>query len=293
MKIFLTGGTGFVGKYVINKLKNEELLILNRSSKNILLESHKAQLLYGTLENINKWEDKVKKFNPDATIHLAWEGIPDYGIEQSLKNLNYGLNLYEFLSEINCKTILTTGSCWEYGGQQGKLSEDTPYKPFNAFTAAKHSLYTKGQGICRRKKIQFIWTRLFYVYGPSQRKESLIPYLINCAKNGHIPEIKNPNAKNDFIYVEDVAEAICQLISKTKISDDFNIGSGKLISIQDIIDIIFKIFKLNKKIKKAEAQHQDILSPFYANISKIEKAVGWKPKINIEEGIQKTIESIL
>lgn len=291
MKIFITGGSGFIGTYVVNKLQNEELLILNHTKK--VPNYQNTQLIHSTLEDIKQWKDRVEVFKPDATIHLAWEGIPDYGVEMSAKNLNHGLQLYEFLSQIECKTILTTGSCWEYGGQQGKLSEDTPYKPFNAFTAAKHSLYTKGKEICRRKNINFIWTRLFYVYGPGQRKESLIPYLINCAKNGHIPEIKNPNAKNDFIYVEDVAEAICRLISKAKISNDFNIGSGKLTSIQDIIDIIFKIFKLNKKIKKAETQHQDILSSFYANISKIEKAVGWKPKINIEEGIQKTIESIL
>lgn len=291
MKIFITGGSGFIGTYVVNKLQNEELLILNHTKK--VPNYQNTQLIHSTLEDIKQWKDRVEIFKPDATIHLAWEGIPDYGVEMSAKNLNHGLQLYEFLSQIECKTILTTGSCWEYGGQQGKLSEDTPYKPFNAFTAVKHSLYTKGKEICRRININFIWTRLFYVYGPGQRKESLIPYLINCAKNGHIPEIKNPNAKNDFIYVEDVAEAICRLISKAKISNDFNIGSGKLTSIQDIIDIIFKIFKLNKKIKKAEAQHQDILSSFYANISKIEKAVGWKPKINIEEGIQKTIESIL
>lgn len=291
MKIFLTGGTGFVGKYVINKLKNEELLILNRSSKNILLESKKAQLLYGTLEDINKWKDKVKRFNPDATIHLAWEGIPDYGIKQSLKNLNYGLNLYKFLTEINCKTILTTGSCWEYGGQEGKLSENTLSKPFNAFTAAKNALYMLGNEIAKDAGANFIWARLFYVYGPGQRQESLIPYLINCARAGKTPEIKNPNAENDFLYVEDVAQAISQIILKWRKSDVFNIGSGKLTSIQYIVDVIFNCFNITRQLKKTNPKQTDSLSSFYADISKLKKEINWQPQISIDEGLKKTLQT--
>lgn len=288
MKIFITGGSGFIGKFVVNKLKGHELLILTHNKK-IPKISGKVNLIQGGLGNLTHWKKEIEKFKPEATIHIAWEGIPDYGIETSLKNLYAGLDLYKLLADINCKQIITTGSCWEYGGQNGKLSEKVLVKPFNAFTAAKNSLNFLGQEIAKEKNINFIWTRLFYIYGPGQKEQSLIPYLINCAKMGKIPEIKNPNAENDFVYVEDVANALSKILLNCKESTTFNIGSGKLTSVQKIIDTIFKEFGGVKQFRKKEAKQTDSLSSFYADISKIKKELGWKPTTNIEQGIKRTM----
>lgn len=292
MKIFITGGTGFIGKHVVNRLKDDnQLLVLTRIDKKKLTHSKNPNYVNGSLVNIDKWKTIVKKFNPDATIHIAWEGIPDYGIEMSIKNLNYGLTLYKFLSHINCKTILTTGSCWEYGGQNGKLSEDKVFpKPFNAFTAAKNSLNFLGQEIAKKNNLNFIWTRLFYIYGPGQKEQSLIPYLISCARTNQIPELKNPEAQNDFVFVEDVADAISMIIQNPKSGiSTYNLGSGKLTSVKDIAEIIFKHFGTKTNFKKGTAKQTDSLQAFYADLSKIRKEAGWKPQFSISRGIKKTI----
>ncbi len=290
MRIFITGGTGFVGKPLVDLLKDDQLLILTTSSQKSPYKT--VKYLKGSLGSIDRWSKVVQKFKPEVTVHMAWEGIPDYGIENSLKNLKYGLDLYTFLSQINCQTIISTGSCWEYGNSQGKLSEETLPKPFNAFTSSKTSLFWLGQEVTKDKDINFIWTRLFYVYGPGQKSQSLIPYLINCAKNKQTPGIKNPDAQNDFIYIEDLAEAIAQIIKKGKKSGIYNIGSGKLTSVKEIIQIISDEFNLKKPFKKASSKQTDSLSSFYANISKIQKEIGWEPKTTIKQGIIKTIQSI-
>lgn len=290
MKIFLTGGTGFIGKFVVNKLSDHKLLVLGSTKSKASINHPNITYLQGNLNNLDLWKDKVKAFKPDGAIHIAWEGIPDYGIKQSLKNFGYGINLYKFLTAIGCKKILSTGSCWEYGGQEGKLTEETLHKPFNAFTAAKNALFLLGQEIAKEKQINFIWTRLFYVYGPGQRRKSLIPYIIDCIKNNKLPELKNPSAENDFIYVEDAAEAISKLILSYDRSGVFNIGSGKLSKVAGIVKIVLDYFKVDQKIKETKASQIDSLSSFYADISKIKKAVGWKPKTSIEQGILKTIQ---
>ena len=176
MRIFITGGTGFIGKPLVKNLEQEghELLLLFRQSD----KEHRrdmpqnGNIVIGDLLKINDWKENVKNFQPEVTIHLAWEGIPDYGVKTSIKNLKYGLNLFEELASLGCKKIICTGSCWEYGQNQGKISEDSPVKSSNAFIAAKNALHWLGREIAKENNMQFIWTRLFYVYGPGQRKNS-------------------------------------------------------------------------------------------------------------------------
>jgi len=295
MRIFLTGGTGFIGRYVVKHLEKEgcNILLLTRASKeNIspIMKSKKIKIVLGDLSDINKWKNKLKQFKPEATIHLAWEGIPDYGVKTSIKNLKYGLNLFEELAEIGCKKIICTGSCWEYGQNQGKISEDLPAKSLNAFTAAKNALHCLGREIAKENNIHFIWTRLFYVYGPGQRENSLIPYIIKCVKEGKELKIKTPSARNDFIYVDDVARAIVLILEKCYQSTVYNIGSGYSTSIQDIIKIVYSELNLQYKSKEIFFNTENIYSDnFWTDISKIKKEIGWEPKIDIKNSIKKII----
>lgn len=285
MRIFITGGSGFIGTHVVSKLEK------NKKDKLFVLKEN--------LTNIDKWQDNLKLFRPDVAIHLAWEGIPDYSVQMSLKNLEYGLNLFQVLAKTGCRKIIGLGSCWEYGQKQGKLCEDMPILPVNAFTAAKNTLHWLGREIALENRIQFIWTRLFYVYGPGQRKESLIPYLINCIEKGEIPKIKTFQAKNDYIYVEDVAEALIKIIEESKSNGVYNIGFGKAVSVNKICSTVYKQFYKNKKDDFCKCRDHPLgenkhkPDNFWADITKIKKEIGWKPRIDIKQGIQKTIESSL
>lgn len=294
MKIFVTGGTGFIGKFLLPKLNKEknELLILTRNPNN-LNGSKNIAYVEGDLSNIDKWKDEVEEFKPEAAIHLAWEGIPDYSSQNSIKNLKYSLDLIQLLAKVGCRKILATGSLWEYGEQEGKLSEEMQVIPFNAFAVAKNSLNWMGTEFAKENNMIFLWTRLFYVYGPGQKNNSLIPYLISCTKMNKRPKIRNPNAQNDFIYVEDVADAICKIVLKCRTSEVFNIGSGKLTSVQYIIEKIFNSLGIKAGIKIGEKEQLDSLQSAYADISKIRKETGWVPKVNIDEGIKKTLEAFV
>lgn len=290
MRVFVTGGTGFIGRYVVRRLLagKDKILLLARNpleAKNIFGEPRRLSVVKGDLSDVLGLRKALKKFKPEASLHLAWEGIPDYSLEMSLKNLNYSLNLFKILVEVGCEKIVSSGSCWEYGAKKGKLSEDSFADPsghqHSPFAVAKVAAYLLGKEIAKEGNIDFVWARLFFVYGPGQKKTSLIPYLISCRKNGILPQLKNPKGGNDFIYADDVAVALIALLKKHRLgmSSLYNIGSGGLTSVQSIADLVY-----GKKIKKVKRG-----SGFYADISKIKKEIGWKPKVSIQEGIKRTI----
>lgn len=292
MKIFVTGATGFIGTHLVRKLQNErhDLLLLTQKSENLSYNEHleKVKIVTGNLSDISGWKNELKEFQPDATIHMAWEGIPNYGAKTSIKNLKYGLDLFTMLGELGCKRVISTGSCWEYGQNHGRLQEDMIPKPSNAFTIAKNALHLMGKEIAKENDMIFIWTRLFYAYGPGQKEISLIPYLINCARTGKTPEIKNPSARNDFIYVEDVVEAISMVMKNCRQSAVYNIGSGYSTGVKDIIKVVCDYYNFQYGSMPAHP-NSEMFVDFWADISKIKTDIGWEPKIGIREGIEKTI----
>jgi nucleoside-diphosphate-sugar epimerase len=292
MRVFVTGGTGFIGRYVVRELLNEgnTLLLLSRQPESAFSKMPDVAVVQGDLSDAANWKNKVKRFKPQAAIHMAWESLPDYDARTSIRNLNYGLNLITLLAESWCESVICTGSCWEYGQQAGKLREDIALKPFNAFSAAMNALHWVGGEIASEHDMRFIWTRVFYVYGPGQRGTSLIPYIIDCVRKGENPEIKTPWAKNDFVYVEDVARAITAIVRESKKDGVYNIGSGSSTSVQQIVEIVCNKFNSPEKCSKIANATDSPVVDFYADISKIRSDIGWEPQIGIGEGIGKIID---
>jgi UDP-glucose 4-epimerase len=249
MNIFITGGTGFIGQHVTQQLIRDghTLLLLCLEHEELPQSAKKATIIRGDLSTIECWKKDVEGFGPQATVHMAWEGIPNYDFKNSAKNLIYGLNFITMLAEIGCPRVLCTGSCWEYGQKTGELHEDSPVKPSNPFTTAKQALHMMGREIAREKNMEFIWTRLFYVYGPGQKSHSLIPHIINSIRSGDHPNIKTPNSRNDFVYVEDAARAISILSTTEPKGEIYNIGSGYSTEIADIINMVYRYYGSNKK----------------------------------------------
>ena len=152
MKILISGGSGFIGKnlvnYLIQKKKNIMLIGRNLHFANVKQKNFDLnQLNYDYREIIN--------YNPDVFIHLAWEGIPNYSEEISKKNYNNTIRIIQTLVNLtNCKKIISTGSCWEYndGNVLGECREDFLINPKKPFSIYKDKIFKEVYEIAKKKK---------------------------------------------------------------------------------------------------------------------------------------------
>lgn len=298
MKILVSGGSGFIGRNFINHFikTNPEIMIIGRNI-DFISNNNVKKIILDFNENIQSFQ-KIIDFNPDCFVHLAWEGIPDYSHELSKRNYINTMRFIKFLiTSTDCSKIISSGTCWEYndGNLEGCCYEDFAINPQKSFSIYKNKIYKEIYSLSIKHNITFNWLRIFYAYGIGQRKDSIIPTLINQIKNKKEINVNFPSNINDYIYIDDIVRILSIFVSDNISSGIYNIGSGVGTEVQDLIKIIdnqingnnsFSRNYLNKIDKYKRNQN------FYACTKKLLKNIKNFEFTDINIGIQKTIESI-
>lgn len=285
MRIFVTGGTGIVGRALVPLLRDRghQVLVLTRGQ----VESGDTGTVHGDLSDRDGVAAVLRRFAPDAAVHLGWEGLPDYSLPQTLRNLDYSLGFLSAAAAAGCQTIVSTGSCWEYSARIGRLDEDSPLAGAQPFHAAKNALRFLGEGIAAAQGARFYWMRLFFVYGPGQRPNSLVPQLVAAAREGRPPQLRAPGNRHDFVFVGDVAAAISAVIEQRPAEAVYNVGSGKPTAVSDVIAAVDQLLGRPPAAASSAVPEQD----FWADISRLHAATGWRPAYNLEAGLRETIRA--
>lgn len=288
-KILITGATGFIGNNLLKELincPNFEIAVILRSN-NELTSRLKLKKIYGDLNNIDNVAKQILEFNPDICIHLSWEGLPDYSSYYSLLNLNNSINLVNLLTEnTNVTKLIFAGSCFEYGKTQGVCNENDVTNKQTYFGWSKNSLYEYANLVCDKKKIDLLWIRIFYVYGPGQRASSLIPTIISSLSKKQKPIIKTPANKNDFIYIKDLVHMLKIASNKNVKSGIYNAGTGNSESIVNIYNHILKKLKLTSN-KDLVLNNTTFGSEDYcASMDKTNDNFNWLPSYTLKDGIE-------
>jgi UDP-glucose 4-epimerase len=286
MRVFLTGGSGFIGSYLIRELNGNQILALTRK-KPKLGSSDGVEWLFGDLEQTDRWEEKLIQFAPEVCIHLAWEGLPDYSKEVSEKNVKLSANLFAVLRRANVQRIVALGSCWEYGDAQGQVVETQDTKPKSHFAMAKVQVCESFMKESSASGIEFVWQRVFFSYGPGQRTAALLPTVMTALENHQLPKIKSPDLAHDFIFISDVAEAIALTSTRSKVEGIFNVGSGQLTQVGDFVNIVsaelgstFRTYISGEPIG------------MFASVEMLKREVGWQPKYSLRQGVAETVKAL-
>lgn len=286
MRIFITGGSGFIGKHLIPLLAHHQVLCLSHEAP-LGLPDATLRTITGNLNTPPTYADELNRFKPECCIHMAWEGLPDYSFQNCQTNLFASTTLFDILGRVGCKSIFAVGSCWEYGSRTGAVTEDDQGLNLGLFAAHKTALQTIGQSNCVATGSRLTWGRIFFVYGPGQRPNSLIPSCYRSLKNGVLPKINNPLAINDFIYVADVVAAIHKLVESDDATGIYNIGSGQHFAVWEVVNLVAAHMGLSPVYHDMSPSTEGI----WADISKM-GSVGWQPKLSLQTGIAQTLETL-
>ncbi len=184
-------------------------------------------------------DDQINYFEyfekPDICIHLAWQGLPNYKESFHLeKNLPTQYTFLKNLVANGLQRLTVTGTCFEYGMQEGCLSETVQTNPDNAYAVAKYKLYQSLVELQQQIPFQLNWLRLFYMYGQGQNPKALFSQLVAALERGdEIFNMSGGEQERDFLPIEKVAENIVRIALLDVESGLVNCCSGKPVKVKD------------------------------------------------------------
>jgi len=241
MKVLVTGATGFIGSYVVNELLKQQYHVIATSRNLDKAHSYEwfSQVEYIPCDLNVAQKNFFQSFRqPDLLIHLAWEGLPNYkDLFHLEKNLFSNYRFLKNIVENGLKSLVVTGTCFEYGMQCGALSENVETKPDNPYGLAKDTLRKFLEQLQKKCNFEFKWVRLFYVYGKGQSSNSILSQLDKALDNGEVSfNMTGGEQLRDYLPVEKVAEYIVKIAMQNKVNGIINCCSGYPISIRKLVE---------------------------------------------------------
>ena len=301
-RILVTGGAGFIGSEVVSQLikKNAMVTVLDNFSsgkKQLLPKKKNLKIIKGDITDEKVISRAVK--DQEFVIHLAaLPFIPDsFYYPADFFNVNTTGSVNLLWKSIQSKTVtrfIHISTSEVYGtAQHTPMDENHPTVPHSTYAVSKLAGDRVAFTLHKEHGFPVVIIRPFNSYGPQYTQPYIIPEIMNQLLIGKKElTLGNIDATRDFTYVSDTADAIIRsLDSKKAIGEIINVGSGNEISIRDLAFKISKIAKKKIKIIYDESRERQFdVNRLICNNKKASKLLGWKPKINMDQGLKKLFQ---
>lgn len=303
--ILITGGFGFVGRHLIEKLKQNKYVQIFAISRRLLdknIEENKGiNIIFGDLKRASFVLKTVAEIKPDFIIHLAAESSVAFSWKEPnlsfQNNVNIYLNLLEAVRKLGFKSrILSIGSSEEYGvvGKNEIPIRETiksnPVSPYAVARMAQSELskvYVKGFGL------DIVSTRSFNHFGVTQTDRFVIPSFINKVLGQKYNEynkkieVGDLNIIRDFLHVDDVVNAYIILLKEGITGEFYNVCSGKGYSLREILVRIYEIAEINENYIISEKLIRPNDNPvIIGSYKKLHTLTRWEPNKNLLDELQ-------
>ncbi len=294
--VIVTGANGFIGSSLIKKLvaRNVNVVALDISFQNSKLpESNLIKKIESGLDNIENLLNVIPNEKYDAFYHFAWAGVN--GSEKGnpviqLKNAELTMNCATVSKKLEVTKMLCSGTIAERATES--LSDLDKTNGGMLYGVAKHATHLMLETYCKNIGQDFVWMQFSNIYGPSNKTGNLVSYTITELEKGEEALFGPALQPYDFIYIEDLIDAVMRLGENKTKENCYFIGSGEPKLLKDYLCEIGKLYG-RKDLIKIGARPDDGIkySLDMFDTTPLIKDIGKYITKNFTEGIKYTLEN--
>ena len=306
MRLLVTGGAGFIGSNFVRRIVNgtysgvSQLTVLDKLTyagtlKNLeMLPADSFEFIKGDIANPDLISDLTKR--NDAIVNFAAESHVDRsitGARDFIETNVLGVQNLLAASLHNQVSVFVQVSTDEVYGSisEGSWSVEYPLLPNSPYSASKASADLICRSYNRTFGMDIRVTRCSNNYGPHQFPEKVIPlFVTNLIDNGKVPLYGNGLNVRDWLHVDDHCDGIYSVLSEGKSGNIYNIGGGRELTNRELTEIILRKFDRDESSIEYVTDRLGHDLRYSVSHEKITRELGYKPKINFEDGIEETIE---
>lgn len=297
-KIIVTGATSMIGTALIKEAilnKIEIYAIVRPGSDRIsrLPDSEYIHLVEWEISELSGLQDL-----PDADVfyHFAWIGTEKTNRDNPViqeRNIGYSIEAVELAARCHCSKFIGAGSQAEYGIVLEPITETTEPKPISSYGMAKLSAYMLCRKACEQKDMDFVWGRIFSVYGINDNEGTMLTYAIDKFISGEEASFSESNQMWNYLYETDAGRIFCQF-GKDGTKGVYNVANWEsypLINyIVELAEVCRDNFCLSVKYSIGKNTDKNVVS-IHPDMTKLKNEIGGMPMRSFKEGIERVISS--
>lgn len=297
--VLVTGAGGFVGCCLVRRLlaRGADVHVLLRpESRPWRLSDVLDQVTVhrADLRDAAATAELVRRIAPASVYHMATHGA--YEAQSDARriletNVLGSYNILEASGAAGVELLVNAGSSSEYGLKREPMRESDRVEPDSVYAVAKAAQTHLASLAARRGPTVVVTFRLFSVYGPWEEPSRLIPTLIRRARAGLPIEMADPDSAHDFVYVEDVLDALLSGRLREVNGEVFNLGSGVQTTLRDVVAAVQAAMGGRSEVRwGAMPSRRWDTDRWQADVAKARSLLGWEPRIALAEGLARTAE---
>jgi len=297
----VTGGAGFIGSHLVRSLldRGDRVRVLDNLStgSEANLAGLDVEFIEGDIRNAVVVQESIKDVN--FIFHLAAFISVAGSMEDPLAcydaNLNGSLNVLMQASQAGVQRVVLASSAAVYGESEHIVAENYLLNPLSPYAASKLAMEQTAKLFSQSFSLETVCLRFFNAYGPRQSPDSpyaaAIPKFIQVMLAGEPATIHGDGKQTrDFVYVRDIVEAMLLAVDEDSIDGRvFNIGGGNSVPINELVEILQRFFPETPDPVFAPPRLGDLRFS-EADISLAERALGYRPRIDLQEGLGNTVK---
>jgi len=294
-RVLVTGASGYVGRQVVEALLRRGHDVVAASSR-AHGDAGGGHAVAADLLAPGGPATLVAEAGAQHLVHLAWyaEHGRFWTAADNLGWVGATLALLRAFREAGGRRAVVAGTCAEYAwdGDEPLVESATPLRPATLYGAAKHASRIAAEAYAGQEDLSLAWGRIFFSFGPGEAPGRLIPSVAGALLRGEEAPVTGGAQVRDFIAVEELGDAFAALVD-SDVRGAVNVASGRGVAVRDVVAMVARAAGGEELVRYgALPDRPDDPASIVADVTRLEREVGWRPREPLEAGIERTVRAL-